>query len=136
LKSQHLLHLPEFRDQETIHFHQIREWEFQDQWPDLATIRSRQLKACRDQDLLVKDQIALAVGRRPAVPRGDQDLRKELVAAHPVDSFQAESPELFHRVQDLVVEAEEALARPVRLVAAVLKTSPESQSAKSEKSLN
>jgi hypothetical protein len=66
----------------------------------------------------------------------DQDLRKELVAEHLAVLFQVESLELFHHVQDLVVEADEALAQPVPSVAVVRKTNQGSQSAKSVKSLN
>jgi hypothetical protein len=127
--------LAQWQDLATILSHQIREWEFQDRWQDLEIIRSHPHRECLVQDLQVKDQIALVADLR-LVPRGDQGLRSEQVAEHREDSFRVVSQVHSHHVQALAAEVEEAPALPELLVAAVLRTSQESRSVKSAKSLN
>jgi hypothetical protein len=58
------------------------------------------------------------------------------VAEHREDLFRVVSQVHSHHVQALAAEVEEAPALPELLVAAVLRTSQESRSVKSAKSLN
>jgi hypothetical protein len=145
-RSRHPLHprCRVFQDLETIHLLQVREWEFLDQWQDLATIHSMPRKVWHDlvqQDLVRQDQVQdqkqelLDLEQDLLVPvELAQDLVEQsqvLVAAHQLEDSQVED----QPAVAAAVLAEELLERLVKVEHAEAEE-PESPSAPREKNSN